>query len=718
MTLVVNSAEGGTNGATVTTGNSGGGSGTAFTSVNIGANATLTYDNSQAAHGALSYHCGNNGTINANSAFVFLPGAASTSYATRFYIRFKTLPGTVGQAFMGLQNGGGWRIAGTNQFAIKDQSGAAIKTFTTTIVTDVWYRLELEIVRGVGFGPNGYLAGRIFLGDSTTPLESYSSNVQNTGDTATFPGVDFGVTGPTPFQLYDLWIDDLAIADNTTTPIGPASGPPVDGWGMAMGGTTRATATASMTLAASAAAAVTPVAATATASMSLAASAAAAAVVTPATVVAPVRRGKPVSTLVSPGSTTATATLPQTPTAGNLLIALAQFNGSSTTPSCSTPTGWTAGPFQRATSGTNRFGLFLFWKLATGSESNPVFTVVSGEQGGIILQEWAGLDATTPHLADSVGAQVAGSGTVTLTDAITTTTANEWVFTGIASVAQSNVMNTLTWTLPQLSFDAPTNSTSQVKTNAGTAAWAAGCYSTSGAKAPQAVTNVGASAVANGIVSMSFKLAAGSRAQVLESVYTDYSTATATWTATLATTPDPADVLICAIPHLDTLGAVSISGCGATWTLQEIHDTAAGYDMHVWTGINPTGAGAVTVTSANTRQGKIRVLRVSGVGQSVSTTYSRTTGLSVTGPSVTAGPGQLVVALQAVNGIGSSDFPITSASPALGNWATDALLMASVGSGAMQDAWSAPSAPGTSHTVTGTTAISSRTWTTAMVVVG
>jgi hypothetical protein len=433
-------------------------------------------------------------------------------------------------------------------------------------------------------------------------------------------------------------------------------------------------------------------------------------------VVTPKRAGKPVSTLVSPGSTSVTATLPQTPTAGNLLIALAQFNGSSTTPSCSTPAGWTPGPFQRATTGTNRFGLFLFWKLATGSESNPTFTVVSGEQGGIVIQEWAGLDATTPHLADSVGAQVAGSGTVTLTDAITTTTANEWVFTAIGSVAQINQMSPLTWTLPELSFDAPTNSLSQVRTNAGTAAWAAGCYPTAGAKAPQAVANLGASSVASGIVSMSFKIAAGTRPQVVESAYTEYQATTGTWTATLATTPDPADVLICAVLHNDALGSLAISGCGATWSLNQLNDTGAKYEMHVWTGVNPTSAGPVTVTTGNARTGKIRVLRSSGTAPSVSTAYARPNGTSGTSPSMNVSPGQVVVALQGCSGVGSSDFPITSASPALGNWSTDALLQANVASGSMQDAWTAPSAPG-AFTVTGTSAIA-RDWPTAMVRIG
>src|ERR1700689_2217935 len=50
-----NDAEGGTSGVTVTTGNSGGTSGSAFDSVFVGTAATLAFDNSEAAHGLLSY---------------------------------------------------------------------------------------------------------------------------------------------------------------------------------------------------------------------------------------------------------------------------------------------------------------------------------------------------------------------------------------------------------------------------------------------------------------------------------------------------------------------------------------------------------------------------------------------------------------------------------------------------------------------------------------
>jgi hypothetical protein len=348
-------------------------------------------------------------------------------------------------------------------------------------------------------------------------------------------------------------------------------------------------------------------------------------------VVTPKRVGKPVSTIINTVSSI-TAALPQTPTAGNLLIAIVTTNSPSTTPTCTTPAGWTPGPVQKSTAGTSRLGHFTFWKLATGGEANPAFTFNVTQQGGVVIQEWAGLDPTAPHLADSAGAQVAGSGTFTLTDALTTTTANEWVFSTVG-VNVHNTLAPITWTLPQLSFDAATNTSTQVKSNARPRPGRQAAIPPPGSKAPQAVATVGAgTSVVTGIVSMSFKIASGSRPQVVESVYSEYSTAVSSWAATLATTPDPADVLICAVLHNDTLGAPPSVAAARPGRLKQVNDTAGKFDLHVWTGINPTSAGPVTVTSTNARTGKIRVLRASGVGQAVSTAYSNPNGLTGTGP--------------------------------------------------------------------------------------
>jgi hypothetical protein len=241
MTLVTNTAEGGTVGVTVSTGNSGGASGTAFSAVNKSATATQTYDNTQAMHGTKSIHCVCPGNTFAR---VTLSGASSTSYAARMYIRFNALPGAGAEPLLAIGPGGiGCYLETTNKLGIHSNTGALLNAFATTLSVGVWYRLEVEMTAGTTT-TNGYIAGRYFLGDATTPADTaYSSSTKNTG-TVAVASADFGVTSPNIGAAFDLWMDDLAISDGAVTPIGPAAVP-----------STAASGTAELTFAASAAAA-------------------------------------------------------------------------------------------------------------------------------------------------------------------------------------------------------------------------------------------------------------------------------------------------------------------------------------------------------------------------------------------------------------------------------------------------------------------------------
>jgi hypothetical protein len=225
MPLIENTAEGGSNGSTVTTGNSGGGSGTAFTSVSGTAGTATTFDAAQAAHGALSYHF--TGPVSTLRQ-VTLNGGSATSYAARCYIRYNTL---AGRAHLRVGPGMGFTFS-ANVFTIVNALGATIKTFATTLTTGVWYRLEVEAAKGTTTS-NGYIAGRYFLGDVTTPAETaYSSNTVN-ADTVAYSGdVLFGMVNTG--TAFDFWMDDLAINAGTTTPIGPyvPATPAFAGWGI------------------------------------------------------------------------------------------------------------------------------------------------------------------------------------------------------------------------------------------------------------------------------------------------------------------------------------------------------------------------------------------------------------------------------------------------------------------------------------------------------
>jgi hypothetical protein len=216
MTGLANTAEGGSNGTAVTPANSGGASGTAFASVNVGAGSSIKFDSTQQAHGALSYHLVQAAT---NCYVEMTAAAANVSMAARVYIRFNTLPTPNGQAFLQIVGGGAYiGRRPTNQFSIEDQSGSR-KVFAGTMAVGTWYRLEVETI-SAGIGAS-YLAGRYFLGDSTTPVDSYSSSTANTGGTAN-SAVRFGPQVNLSANN-DLWIDDLSINNGTTTPIGPAA---------------------------------------------------------------------------------------------------------------------------------------------------------------------------------------------------------------------------------------------------------------------------------------------------------------------------------------------------------------------------------------------------------------------------------------------------------------------------------------------------------------
>jgi hypothetical protein len=211
-----NTAEGGTNGVTVTTGNSGGGSGDAFTDITIGTGYALIYDNAQAAHGSLA---------------VKMTGPASPSNITRFgwansvtevygrlYI-YRTanpagaalqcmtvdLSGTGSCGYMDINTTGNPRIF---------DSALTSSTFTNAITLNAWNRIEFRVLCGVG---TGIVEAKLFLGDSTSVIETRTINSAQTR--ASMTHVFFG-----QYTVSDAsgvtWFDDLQV--NATGYPGPS----------------------------------------------------------------------------------------------------------------------------------------------------------------------------------------------------------------------------------------------------------------------------------------------------------------------------------------------------------------------------------------------------------------------------------------------------------------------------------------------------------------
>lgn len=206
-----NKFDGGTDGVTITAANSGGASGDAFNTPDSSGTVTFTFDNDHAHSGTLSFKKSTGGT----------PGSANLSWTTqmgtrtkvwfRFYVYYETLPSVqhrIMYATDGVNLVAGLYLNSTGHLWFVDSSGSDIFTFTGTVPTNQWVRIEGFIV---GSATVGQVELKQFNDtDSTTPTESQTSAAnKNTSG---------------PLQVYKwgdnsdnanitLWYDDIGLSD-------------------------------------------------------------------------------------------------------------------------------------------------------------------------------------------------------------------------------------------------------------------------------------------------------------------------------------------------------------------------------------------------------------------------------------------------------------------------------------------------------------------------
>lgn len=213
MTYTYNGWEGQTNAATVSTANSGA-SGTALNTVTPGAGATITYDNTHAAHGSM--------------AMKFTPATAiaslvnqsiynGLSMATYKYFWFDTAF-TVATTIMQLRTAAGQTcnasMTTTGRINLQNSAGAAVSagSFTLAFPLAQWVRVELTCFSDAAAG-TASLA--YFLGDSPTPVESTgvqtALNTRGGNHTIEQWGKITASTYTAPF-----WVDDTSAQDTST----------------------------------------------------------------------------------------------------------------------------------------------------------------------------------------------------------------------------------------------------------------------------------------------------------------------------------------------------------------------------------------------------------------------------------------------------------------------------------------------------------------------
>lgn len=225
MTIIrQNTADGGTDGGTVTAANSAGGSGTAWDLVSIPTGA-LTFSAAQAQQGALSYAV----TTTASSAgegllrwgdslgltaassrvFVYLPAANPTVNTS--LVRFSTNnAGTVANACTLTLNTIG-------KLLVQDSAGAVLFTSASALPKSTWVRLELYCQPGTsttGVIGAGYATGTGAL------AEQYTSSTANIGSGPIGRWQIGKLAGTWATQTF--YLDNAALAD-TAAFIGTAS---------------------------------------------------------------------------------------------------------------------------------------------------------------------------------------------------------------------------------------------------------------------------------------------------------------------------------------------------------------------------------------------------------------------------------------------------------------------------------------------------------------
>jgi hypothetical protein len=222
-TALANNAEGGSNTTAVTTGNSGGTSGSPWDAVDITSGA-ITYSSTQAYKGSLSYKVDNSGTGN---TFMYWNTASSRQVALRFYVYLASLP-SAGSRIAAFATSGGTNLCAlvmdnAGKMSVYDTAGTIVGSTTTNgLSTATWYRVELKMDNSGGSG-SGTATLKTYIGDSGS--EDTNLGLTHTGQnfgTSNVGRAYFGRwTGGSAVGI--KYLDDIAVRSATTSFIGASA---------------------------------------------------------------------------------------------------------------------------------------------------------------------------------------------------------------------------------------------------------------------------------------------------------------------------------------------------------------------------------------------------------------------------------------------------------------------------------------------------------------
>lgn len=181
MAALINTGEGGTNGTSVTTANSAGASGDAFTSVTKPTGSTVDFSTTATMDGSLGYDITTTSSVAAYLVWSSLLEA--TRWVGAFKFKLLSLPTTTLtiSRFKGVNTAAaslGVTTAGKLQLYNNAGTGLSSTLFTTSLSANTTYRIEYAITPGAT-STSGAAEIALYTNNGTTAIETQSVTGQN-----------------------------------------------------------------------------------------------------------------------------------------------------------------------------------------------------------------------------------------------------------------------------------------------------------------------------------------------------------------------------------------------------------------------------------------------------------------------------------------------------------------------------------------------------------
>jgi len=222
MALKRQTFDNGTQGATISTANTGT-SGDALSSVVQAGTGAGVFDTVAGLRGTAGAHV--TGVLNDTFTMV-LSNTSDVSGSAQVYVRILAYPST-GGAFFRLRSSAGnvaiFTMSATGVVSIQNSAGTTLKNFNsnTPLALNTIYRLQLQATPNASTTA-GFIAGQLYS-DSDVLIDSYSASNVNAGTTLNVQTAQAGkvVVGSVGF---DMQFDELALDTGTVAEIPPVAG--------------------------------------------------------------------------------------------------------------------------------------------------------------------------------------------------------------------------------------------------------------------------------------------------------------------------------------------------------------------------------------------------------------------------------------------------------------------------------------------------------------